>query len=387
MPKVQLSALTALTATCEPGKKKTDYWDTITTGFVLEVRSSGGKTYALRYIDDAGRQRQHKIGAYADITFDQARKSAKRLRSEVVLGGNPAGQKEVKKSIPTYASLADQHIAHAMSYLRAPGNTESVLNRHVVPRWGKLRLDEIKSQDIAGWLAELAQDGLAPATVEKIRVTFSRSFELGRQWNLPGAEINPVRNVPRRRFNNARERFLTTADASRLFKALEASENTQLKSIVGLLLLTGARKTELLTAQWQHIDLESRAWFIPTTKTGKPRHVPLSQLAIDIIERLPTFKDCPWLVPNPTTLKPYVILKRAWETAREEAGLPGLRIHDLRHSAASFMINAGIDLFAVGRVLGHSDHKSTMRYSHLANDTLMKAVEAGAARLNVDWTA
>lgn len=387
MPKVQLSALTALTATCEPGKKKTDYWDTITTGFVLEVRSSGGKTYALRYIDDAGRQRQHKIGAYADITFDQARKSAKRLRSEVVLGGNPAGQKEVKKAIPTYASLADQHIAHAKSYLRAPGNTESVLKRHVVPRWGKLRLDEIKSQDIGAWLTDLAGKGLAPATIEKIRVTFSRSFELGRQWNVPGAAINPVRNVPRRRFSNARERFLTAADAARLFKALEVSDNTQLKSIVGLLLLTGARKTELLTAQWQHVDLERRAWFIPTTKTGKPRHVPLSQSAIDIIEQLATFKDCPWLVPNPTTLKPYVTLKRGWDTARNEAGLPGLRIHDLRHSAASFMINAGIDLFAVGRVLGHSDHKSTMRYSHLANDTLMKAVEAGAAKLNVDWTA
>lgn len=75
------------------------------------------------------------------------------------------------------------------------------------------------------------------------------------------------------------------------------------------------------------------------------------------------------------------------DTARSVAGLPGLRLHDLRHSAASFMINAGVDLFAVGRVLGHTDHKSTMRYSHLANDTLIKAVEAGAAELNIDWAA
>ena len=84
-------------------------------------------------------------------------------------------------------------------------------------------------------------------------------------------------------------------------------------------------------------------------------------------------------MPNPDTLKPYVTLKHAWQTARRAARLPDLRIHDLRHSAASFMINAGIDLFAVGRVLGHADHKSTMRYSHLANDTLLAAVEAGAA--------
>ena len=254
-----------------------------------------------------------------------------------------------------------------------------MLRRHVVPRWGKLRLNDIRTQDVAVWLASKADDGLAPATIEKIRVTFSRSFELGRQWNVPGAETNPVRNVPRRRFNNARERFLSAA--------LAASENPQLKSIVGLLLLTGARKTELLTARWEHVDLERKAWFIPTTKTGKPRHVPLSRAAVDIIAALPRFRDCPWLVPNPDTLKPYVTLKRGWDTARSAAGLPGLRLHDLRHSAASFMINAGVDLFAVGRVLGHTDHKSTMRYSHLANDTLMKAVEAGAARLNVDWAA
>ncbi|WEK48187.1 MAG: tyrosine-type recombinase/integrase [Candidatus Andeanibacterium colombiense] len=88
---------------------------------------------------------------------------------------------------------------------------------------------------------------------------------------------------------------------------------------------------------------------------------------------------------KPTRLEPYTDLKHPWETARDAAGLPGLRLHDLRHSAASFMINAGIDLFAVGRILGHADHQSTMRYSHLANDTLMQAVEAGAAKLNVDW--
>lgn len=86
---------------------------------------------------------------------------------------------------------------------------------------------------------------------------------------------------------------------------------------------------------------------------------------------------------NPETKLPFVTLKRAWQTARKEARLGDLRIHDLRHSAASFMINAGIDLYAVGKVLGHADHKSTMRYSHPANETLLAAVEAGAAKMMV----
>lgn len=385
MAKIQLSHAVGLTAVCEPGKKKTDLWDTIIKGFLLEVGASGRKTWAFRYVDNAGRQRQVKIGNFGDITFEQARKAAHRLRSEVTLGGNPRAEKEKKKAIPTYASLADQHLANAKTYQRRPGNTEAVLRLHVVPRWGKLRLDEIKTQDIAMWFAEKADAGLAPATIEKIRVVFSRSFELARQWGIPGGEINPVRNVQRRRFNNARERFLTAAEAERLFEALKASGCPQITRIVALLLLTGARKTELLTAQWQHVNLDRKAWYIPTTKTGKPRHVPLSDAAVDIIKSLPTWNDCPWLVPNPETKKPYHSFKRSFDTARTKAGLPDLRVHDLRHSAASFMINAGIDLFAVGRVLGHADHQSTMRYAHLANDTLMKAVEAGAAGLKAGW--
>jgi len=381
MPKVKLDAAFALTAVCEPGRKRTDWWCSAITGFVLECRSSGGKTYYLRYFDQHGRQRQLKIGGHGEITFEQARKAARRLRSEVVLGGDPAADKEERKGIPTYATLADQHLAHARTYQRSFDSTEMIMRRHVLPRWGRLRLNEIEPRDIARWLAEKAGEGLKPATVEKVRVVFSRSFSLARQWELPGGEDNPVQRVPRRAFSNARERYLSADEAGRLLEACDRSLNPQLGSIVRLLLLTGARVGELLRAEWRHVHLDRRAWLIPVAKT-KPRHVPLSQAAIDVIEKLPRFDGCPYLVPNPETKLPFVTLKRAWQTARRQAGLGDLHIHDLRHSAASFMINAGIDLYAVGKVLGHADHKSTMRYSHLANETLLAAVEAGAARMN-----
>lgn len=386
MPKIKLDSAFCLTAQCEPGRRKTDYWDTATAGFVLECRPSGGKTYYLRYIDSAGRQRAHKIGGHGDISFDQARKMARKLRSEVVLGGDPAGAKEERKAIPTYADLSKQHLGHAKTYQRSYATTEMYMRRHIVPRWGKLRLDEIRQQDVARWLAEKADSGLALATVEKIRVIFSRSFELAQRWGIPGSQPNPLKGMPRRKFSNARQRYLTPAEAEKLLKATRQSLNPQLYNIVALLLLTGARKTELLTARWEHVDLERKALHIPTSKTGKPRYVPLSQPAIEIIEQLKRWPDCPWLLPNPETRQPYTDIKRAWDTARDAAGLKGVRIHDLRHSAASFMINAGIDLYAVGRILGHADHQSTMRYSHLANDTLLAAVEAGAARMQSGWS-
>ena len=186
MPKRKLDSAFCQVATCEPGKKKTTWWCTQVTGFMLECRSSGSSTYALRYVDAHGTQRQHKIGRTEDISFDQARKAAKILRSKVVLGENPAEEKERKKTIPTYAELAAQHLAHAKATLRRPENTEAYLRVHVLPRWGKVRLTDIRTQDISRWLAEKAAGGLKPATVEKIRLVFSRSFELARQWSIPG---------------------------------------------------------------------------------------------------------------------------------------------------------------------------------------------------------
>lgn len=380
MPKAKLDYAFVATAECEPGRTKTDYYDTMIPGFVLECRCSGGRTYYIRYQDIGGRQKQHKIGRYEDVTFAVAKKAAQRLRSEVVMGGDPGAKKALAKSIPPYSELSVMHLDHAKLHLRSYSDIETCMRRHIVPRWGKMRLTEINSRAVAQWLSEKGAEGLAPATVEKLRVVFGRSFELGSRWDVPGCDKNPARGIPRKPLNNARERFLSAAEAARLRIAVAESKNPQLQHIAGLLLLTGARLRELLDAKWENVDLERKSWLIPTSKTGKPRHVPLSAAAVAIVEALPRYKNCPWLIPNPDTLKPFVSIKHGWQEAIKRAKLPGLRLHDLRHSAASFMVNSGVDLFAVGKVLGHASYQSTQRYSHLANDTLRAAVEAGAAK-------
>jgi integrase len=380
MPKAHLDHAFVANAQAQPGKSKTDYYDDAITGFVLECRSGGGRTFYLRYQNQRGRQCQHKIGRAEDITVAVARKTAEKLRSEVVLGGDPGAQKALVKSIPQYRDLATMHLEDAKLHQKSYATTEMVIRVHILPRWGKVRLTDINSRAVAAWLGEKRAAGLAPATVEKIRVIFGRSFELGRRWSIAGTDTNPTRGIARKPLNNARERFLSAEEAARLRQAVAASRNTQLRHIVGLLLLTGARVRELLEAKWENVDIERRTWLIPTSKTGKPRHVPLSSDALAIIAALPRFKGCPWLIPNPDTRKPFVSIKHGWQQARLVAKLPGLRIHDLRHSAASFMVNSGVDLFAVGKVLGHASYQSTQRYSHLANDTLLAAVEAGAAK-------
>jgi integrase len=118
---------------------------------------------------------------------------------------------------------------------------------------------------------------------------------------------------------------------------------------------------------------------VPTTKAGKPRSVPLSNDALKIIGQLPRWDGCPYLLPNPSTMKPFISVFNAWDTARRRAGLADVRIHDLRHSAASNMANSGQSIYTVGQVLGHSQTRTTQRYAHLSNDTLVAAANAGAA--------
>jgi len=124
---------------------------------------------------------------------------------------------------------------------------------------------------------------------------------------------------------------------------------------------------------------------MPMSKTGKARHVPLSKAALEILSQLPRYEKCPYLVPNPDNLKPYRSIFTGWDNARKEAGLPDVRLHDLRHSCASFMVNSGRSIYEVATVLGHSQLKTTQRYAHLSQETLLAAVDAGANATGMKW--
>jgi len=228
MPKVKLDHAFCLAAQCEEGKKRPDYYDTAVTGFVLECRSTGGKTYYLRY-DQEGRQKQHKIATCGDVTFANARKAAERLRSDVVMGGDPSAAKAEARAVPTYAELAAQHMVDAELTQRSFSTTEGYMRKHIVPRWGRTRLTDIDGRAVAHWLKAKRDEGLAPATVEKLRMILSRSFVLGKRWGVAGCEAKPAQAVERKQVDNARERYLTADEAARLREAASRSRNPLLR--------------------------------------------------------------------------------------------------------------------------------------------------------------
>lgn len=386
MPIVSLNADFVRTVAC-PDKGKTDYYDQAITGFILECRASGGKTFSLRYRDPHGKQCQHKIGDAQSISYDKARQAAQTLRSRVVLGESPSEERKTKRAIPTLAEFAaERYMPFVKGYKVSWDSDDSYLRNHLLPKFGACHLDEITQQTVIefhhGMRAEYAL-----ATCNRMVILLRYMYNLARKWKIPGADTNPTAGVQLYECNNARERFLTAEETQRLRDALTHSDNSQLQYIVPLLLLTGARKRELLDARWEHFDMERRTWRIPTCKTGKARHVPLSASVVSLLAQLPRWKDCPYVVPNPKTKQPFVSVFCSWNSARKQAGLPEVRMHDLRHSMASNMVNSGRSIYEVAKVLGHTQLKTSQRYSHLSQETLLAAVDASANATGIDWSA
>ncbi len=385
MPLADLDAAFVRNAVCPVGKAKETYYDNAITGFVLEVRASGGKTFYLRYRDIHGRQCQTKIADAKSVSYDKARSAAEKLRSRVVLGENPAEEKKAKRTIPTIAELyRDVYLPHLQKTRRNMQSDLSFWKCHLLPRFGTFHIEELRRQDVIDAQMEMRAAGYAAGTSNKFIVQLRYMYNVAKKFNVPGAEINPAAEVEQYRVEG-RERFLSAEETERLRVAVERSENTQLKYIVGLLLMLGCRKRELLDSRWDQFDIERRTWRIPLAKSGKARHVPLSLSTIAFLEKLPRWEGVPWLVPNPHTLKPFTGINESWKTALGRAGVE-CRLHDLRHTYASNVINAGHSLFVVSKALGHANIQQTSRYSHLSDDTLLAAADAAGNAMGSAWT-
>jgi len=230
--KIKLTSAFCREVTCPPHKRKEVYRCTEQTGFGLEVRATS-KTYWLYYTTQDRKAAQIKIGGYADVPFDVAKRKAKELRSKVVLGGDPVEEKATRKAIITFKELSRMHVEHAEATLRSHACVEAAHRCYLVPRFGKQRLNEITPQSIERYFAELRQT-LAPATVDRLRLVMNRSYRLAQGWNLAGVDRNPVTAVARPRYDNKRTCLLSPKEVERLLAACEKSSNKLLKPIVHL---------------------------------------------------------------------------------------------------------------------------------------------------------
>ena len=377
MAKAHLTPKLIKQTVCPEGKAKCDLFDSNCKGLMVEIRRTGHKTFYLRYQNGRSRTRQLKIADERDVTLSQARQLADGLRNKIAMGEDPLDEKAVIRQVPTFAQFIDeQYMPYVKSYKRSWDTDVSLLKNHLLPRFGKRYMDEITRQDIVKMHADRKAAGAAPGSANRLLIMMRYIFNLTLKWEVQGIKANPCKDIPLMEENNQMERYLSVDEVERLYLAVCKSENTMLKYIVPLLILTGARKREVLDACWEDFYLDRRAWRIPISKSGKARHVPLSDGALALLASMPRHMNCKWAFANPNTGKPYVSVYYAWNTARKSAGLSDVRMHDLRHSFASLLINSGRTLYEVQHILGHTQVKTTQRYAHLSQDTLLAAANA-----------
>jgi integrase len=377
MRQIKLTQAAVATAECSTPLTKQEITDRDCKGLVLEVRRSGGKTYYLRYTNDRGKQRQYRIGNATVLTLHQARHIARTTLNQIATGHDPCEERKAARSVPTFAQFIDeQYLPHIKTYKRSWTTDVSLLKNHLLPRFANRHMDQITRQDIIKMHHERKATGAAAGSANRLLIMMRYIFNLALRWEVSGIKTNPTKNVPLMPENNKRERYLSVDEAQRLYASVCKSPNPMLKYIIPMLILTGARKREVIEARWEDFDFSRRLWRIPTTKLGKPRHVPISDGVMGLLAEVPRVPGVEHVFANPATLKPYISIFVTWNKARKNAGLADVRIHDLRHSFASLLINNGRSLYEVQKILGHTQVKTTQRYAHLAPQTLLDASNA-----------
>ena len=359
---------------CEPHAGCTSYFDTELKGFMLEHRSGGGATYYFRYRDLDKKVRMSRIARVGDISLPDARAKAHAIKLLVNEGGDPIVERHRFKDVPTFAEMVNErYLPYIKIKKRSWETDECVLRLHLLPCFGAFRLNRISRSDVVSMHHAAKVKGYAAGTCNRMLILLKFIFNCAIRWDILPPQANPCVGVEPFEDNGARERYLTQDEAKQLFVELGTNANVQVTRVVALLLYTGARKREILDAQWTHIDLKRRILTVPLSKSGKARHILLSDAALELLQGLPRQEGVPWVFFNPKTLKPPVSIFCAWDAIRKKVGLPDVRLHDLRHSFASFLVNSGRSLYEVQTLLGHHNPKVTMRYAHLSPGALMDA--------------
>jgi len=383
MSRIRLTSRIVARAACCDGKRKVELFDVDQRGFLLEVRASGGKTFYQRYTDLRGRDRQIRIGPADALTLAQARSKARQIVAAAFLGADPATERDLMREVPTFETFAkEKYLPHAESCKRSWKTDEIMLRVHILPELGRLCVDEIAAGHVDVFLTKMRAQNYAPGTIGRALVLLRHMFNLAQKWKTPGINGNPTAGfvIPP---DVQRSRYLSPEEAARLIAAIRADQNELAAKAIMLLLLTGARRNEVTQARWDYLDWNKRTLLVPLSKSGRPRVVTLNSAAVEVLRSIEQVPGNPYIFPAQTTGRPSPHLFFPWDRIRKRAGLADLRLHDLRHSFASFLVNEGISLYQVQHLLGHANSRSTARYSHLAPQTLAETAETVASVLRL----
>ncbi|NNG22750.1 tyrosine-type recombinase/integrase [Telluria aromaticivorans] len=351
--------------------KESEYSDTEVAGLRIIVNRRGRKYFLFRY-SFRGAKRSMKLGDYPQMDVADARHRTLDYRAQIATGTDPQAAATVASSsqLTLRTFVTDDYLPHAYATKRSAKDDESRL-RNILPEFGDLPLGQISSHSIQQFHDRLRLQKCA-ATANRHLALLKRCFNLAIIWGkLVGA--NPVRGIRMHQENNQRQRYLSGDELRSFLNALDEEASRPLADALRFLLMTGARRNEVLLARWDAIDIDKRQWFLPNTKSGKSRFVLLNDGAIELLRQRDRQAGNVYVFPGKNAGEAICNPYKGFRRVLKRAGISDLRIHDLRHSFASLAINNGATLYEVQHLLGHSDSKTSQRYAHMASDNLRKA--------------
>lgn len=353
-----------------PEKGNVITYDDLIKGFGIRITKAGTKSFILNYVIH-GRERRFTIGQHPAWSVTAARIKASELKRQVDNGGDPLGFRENER---TAASVKELWIEFQKRHLpnladRSQKDVKSMFDTYILPQIGSTRLKDLTGAQIDDLHNYITQNG-GSTRANRVLEALRSAINKGIRWGL--CEKNPADGF-KRNAEEAKENYLTHEQLEVVLDKLNEMPNEKAANIIRILILTGARIGEALRAEWTHFDLDKALWIKPSshTKQKKIHKIPISLETIELLEKIKENNNSKYLFPSEKG-KPMHDIKKPWTWLQKETGIK-VRIHDLRHTFASFLISEGENLAVIGKLLGHSQHQTTLRYSHLMDDPLRAA--------------
>jgi integrase len=373
-------------------------YDSELTGFAIKVfaptkaNPTGARTFVLSYWLD-GTERRFRIGAWPDWSVTAARAEAKAIRQRVDRGEDPATERRERREAPVMTDLAERYKReHLPRKSEQSRHDDGVMVGHILRHIGAdRRVADVHLGEIVALHRAITDSG-HPVLANRTVACASRMFSLAlkpmvgedKPWR-DQAQGNPCKGLERNP-EQAKERFLSPAELAAVIEGLDAYGRTSAADCIRLIMLTGCRPGEAMLATWSQFDAQPGFWIKPSshTKQRREHRLPLSAPALQLIDELRkrrgNVEPGDYVFPGQRAGQPLQQLRTCWEAVCEHAGLRATRIYDLRHTFAVMGAGGGLGLPLIGRLLGHTQHRTTQRYAHLADDPLREAADkiAGA---------
>lgn len=352
-------------------------WDSELPRFGIRIYPSGNKSFVVNY-RNRGRRRFLTLAPTTRMSLPQARSYAEMLFFRITyLGEDPAEERKVRRS-PTMRDLSERYLKEHVAIRHKPRSLKRARQawaRCVLPRLGDHPISEVRRSDILSLMTDMAE---TPSMANRVLGLLSSAFNLAELWEWRQEGTNPCRLVKRYK-EEPRQRYLSESELNRLGVVLRRHEQDgslrpQALAAIRLLIFTGCRSGEILTLSWAEVDFARKTLELKDSKTGR-RSVILNSAALSVLEALRSKREGAYVIPGRTPDRHLSTLQTTWARLRVDAEIEDVRIHDLRHTHASFGVNNGQSLEVVGKLLGHTKILTTQRYAHLADDLLRQASE------------